>query len=110
LLTQEIEYLREDEVDIDEGEDNDMEDFGADFSDGDDDDGSSEAGTSGAVVLFVSVHRHELRRGFHTVPSRVQSPPSARQLHDSACGPAIVAAASVHDRNVPNRCSCCRRR
>ena len=46
---QEIEYLREEEVDIDEGEEDDMEDFGPDFSDGDDDSGSGEAGSSGAA-------------------------------------------------------------
>ena len=43
---QEIEYLREDEVDIDEGEDDDLEDFGADYSDDGDND-SGEGGTSG---------------------------------------------------------------
>lgn len=43
---QDIQYLREDEVDIDENDD--MEDFGADFSDedGDDDEGDSEEGSS----------------------------------------------------------------
>ena len=44
---QDIQYLREDEVDIDENDD--MEDFGADFSDGDGE-GDSEEGSSSGVI------------------------------------------------------------
>ena len=42
-----IQYLREDEVEFDEAENDDLEDFGADF--GDDEDDSGEEGTSGVA-------------------------------------------------------------
>ena len=57
---QEIEYLREDEVDIDEGEEDDMEDFGADVSDGDEDDSGGDEGTSGTLWSCCALPREVL--------------------------------------------------
>ena len=56
---QEIQYLREDEVDFDEGED-DMEDFGEEFSD-EEAGGSQEAGTSGGDSRLP-------RQALHRIP------------------------------------------